>query len=383
MMLIASPVLLRADEAKTFFLPKSATAAAYVLDRLSNQELIEAPRGEFVYVALLQRKGLERKYRVEALDGLAKLRHTDPLTELLGALVALDKKDDAFASVLRDLSPVLLQAKPEELKARRSALEKLAAESQRPLTRKISFAAIVTADGDVDSVWNNAAADPAHLADLIRSVELIRQPNLRAGFYSKVQPLIHKSDDPEVRRAAIAIISAIPGHEAESFNTLAAFVLSETEKPAALASLQRIPKSFWPKESTKPLLDAVMQDLGKAPADQRATPDFINAVQFAKDFASFLPAEAAAVVGKTLRGLGSSVFLLRTIPEQMLFDQNLLVVEAGKSVEIILQNDDAMPHNLVITKPGAAEEVGNAAEKMSLTPDAQGRLYVPALPGCD
>jgi hypothetical protein len=39
----------------TFFLPKSATAAAYVLCRLSNQELIEAPRSEFVYVALLQR----------------------------------------------------------------------------------------------------------------------------------------------------------------------------------------------------------------------------------------------------------------------------------------------------------------------------------------
>ena len=49
---------------KTLFLPKSPVAAAYVLARLSNKELIEAPRSEFVYVALLQRAGLDRKYRL-------------------------------------------------------------------------------------------------------------------------------------------------------------------------------------------------------------------------------------------------------------------------------------------------------------------------------
>ena len=52
------------------FLPKSPRAAAYVLSRLSNQELIEAPRSEFVYIALPGRKGLDRKQRVEALKGI-------------------------------------------------------------------------------------------------------------------------------------------------------------------------------------------------------------------------------------------------------------------------------------------------------------------------
>ena len=36
---------------KTLFLPKSSVAAAYVLARLSNKELIEAPRSEFTCVA--------------------------------------------------------------------------------------------------------------------------------------------------------------------------------------------------------------------------------------------------------------------------------------------------------------------------------------------
>src|SRR5947199_10875984 len=66
---------------KTFFLPKNPTAAAYILNRLSNKELIVAPRSEFVYVALLQRKGLERKYRVEAIEGLAEIKKTDAVTE--------------------------------------------------------------------------------------------------------------------------------------------------------------------------------------------------------------------------------------------------------------------------------------------------------------
>ena len=64
----------------------------------------------------------------------------------------------------------------------------------------------------------------------------------------------------------------------------------------------------------------------------------------------------------------------------MLYDKTFLVVEVGKPIEIILQNEDSMPHNLVITAPGAVEEIGSAAEKMTLEPDGQGRLYVPDSP---
>lgn len=375
-------VSVQADEEptkKTFFLPKSATAAAYVLGRLSNQELIEAPRSEFVYVALLQRKGLDRKYRVEALEGLAKARNTDTITELLTGIGELDKKGEASEAVLRDLLPLLLQIKADELKSKSAKLDELAKDAQLPLTRQIANAALVTGAGAVEPVWNNAQANAPQLADLIRSVELIRNPTLRAAFYPKVEPLLHKDDAPELRQAAVAAVVLIPGHEADTFKTLAGLVQNGTEKSAALASLPRIPKTAWPKDNVKPLLDAILVDLEKAPVEQRSEPDYVNAVQFAKDLASFLPAEQAAAIGKTLRGLGSSVFLLRTLPERMLYDQTLLVVEAGKAMEIILQNDDAMPHNVVVLKPGTEEEVGNAAEKMTPTPDAQGRAYVPEL----
>ena len=71
---------------------------------------------------------------------------------------------------------------------------------------------------------------------------------------------------------------------------------------------------------------------------------------------------------------------LGTLHEQMFFDKIQLVAGAGKPVELIFHNGDAMQHNWVLTQPGAADEIGLAAEKLSPQPDAQGRLFVPASP---
>src|SRR5262245_19704998 len=166
---------------KTLFLPKSPVAAAYVLARLSNKELIEAPRIEFVYVALLQRAGLERKYRLEALDGLAKARSTDTLTELLRGITELDKKGEGAAPVLRELATLLLRKAPTDLAKKREDLEKLATESESPLARQGGYATVVTADGSIDKAWSAVEAEPAKLADLLLSIPLIRDNNLRAG----------------------------------------------------------------------------------------------------------------------------------------------------------------------------------------------------------
>ena len=48
---------------KAIFLPKNPIAAAYMLRRLSNSELVAVVRSEPVLVAMLERNGLELKYR--------------------------------------------------------------------------------------------------------------------------------------------------------------------------------------------------------------------------------------------------------------------------------------------------------------------------------
>ena len=363
-----------------FFLPQNPVAAAYVLARLSNQELIAAPRSEFVYVALVQRPGLERKYRIEALQGLASIRQTDPLSELLRALSELDKKGETTQDALRDLLPILLEFKPAELAPKRETLANLATQSQLALTREIGFAALFTADASIEPAWKQAESRSAQLLDLLLAIPMLRDATLKAAAYLKTEPLLHREDSPELRRAAITAIVAVPGHDTETFRTLAALVRAGIERPASIASLQRIPSKAWPKEAIEPLVNSLLKILQGTAASERAGPDFSKELQFATDLASFLPEEKSRDFTKTLRGLGPTIIVLRAVYEQLRYDKQLIVVEAGKPVALVLENEDAMPHNLAILTPGSLEEIGTATEKMSADPDAEGRLYIPASP---
>ena len=83
-----------------------------------------------------------------------------------------------------------------------------------------------------------------------------------------------------------------------------------------------------------------------------------------------------------LVNLGPAIVTLRPVPHQMLFDLEEFTVRAGGPVEITFENIDVMPHNVVVTRPGALEEVGRAAdaeaERNPATAVASG--YVPKTP---
>ena len=62
------------------------------------------------------------------------------------------------------------------------------------------------------------------------------------------------------------------------------------------------------------------------------------------------------------------------------YDTPRLVVEAGKPFEIIFENTDFMPHNVVIVRPGSREKVGEGlgvAEHF----DGDGRRRAPLVQG--
>ena len=58
------------------------------------------------------------------------------------------------------------------------------------------------------------------------------------------------------------------------------------------------------------------------------------------------------------------------------FDVETITVKAGSKVKLLFNNNDDMLHNLVITKPGAADKVGEAATKLGLNGEKYG--FVPA-----
>ena len=71
---------------------------------------------------------------------------------------------------------------------------------------------------------------------------------------------------------------------------------------------------------------------------------------------------------------------MKTVREQLRYDTPRLVVEAGKPFEIIFENDDVMPHNLLVVAPGSKAEIGTLAQTMPPAVDEHGRAYVPKTP---
>jgi len=60
------------------------------------------------------------------------------------------------------------------------------------------------------------------------------------------------------------------------------------------------------------------------------------------------------------------------------YDQKVIEASPGEALTIVLANQDVMPHNLVLVRPGTVEEVGTASFAMLNDPDAGKKHYVPA-----
>lgn len=74
---------------------------------------------------------------------------------------------------------------------------------------------------------------------------------------------------------------------------------------------------------------------------------------------------------------GEVVIELAALPGQMLFDKDEFEVPAGKTVSILFDNRDQMPHNVLVLEPGTEEKVGTAADNMAALPDGYEKNFVP------
>lgn len=180
-----------------------------------------------------------------------------------------------------------------------------------------------------------------------------------------------------VRRAAMNALVSVRGQEAKTFKSLAKFVTDDVDRLPAIRAIQRIPHSAWDKEQAPSLLAVVVGYVKKIPVADRTSPAALDALEFADALTTLLPADAAKQARAELRELGVRVVRIGTLPEKMAYDKEIIAIRAGKPVEIVFDNIDLMPHNLVITQPGAMEEIGLAAEASALQPGAAARQYVP------
>jgi uncharacterized cupredoxin-like copper-binding protein len=120
--------------------------------------------------------------------------------------------------------------------------------------------------------------------------------------------------------------------------------------------------------------------VGSIPADRRTDPPAIDAIQLGDRLASALPDPARRNVRRDLHSLGVQVVRIETIIEEMSFDRWWFAVEAGKPVQLVFTNREAMPHNMVIGMPGSLQEIGNAGAAVPLPTDPTVKPFVPDIP---
>ncbi len=175
--------------------------------------------------------------------------------------------------------------------------------------------------------------------------------------------------------AAVATSAAEPG---KVFSALAALIQKADQRQAAASSLMKLPRTAWDKALAAPTIGALVNWAKTVAVADRTSQEFVETIQVASELAGLLPATEAGTVRKTLRDMSVAVSVVKTVREQMRYDTPRLVVEAGKPFEIIFENDDAMPHNLVVVKPGSHMEVSTAALTMNpMAKDGRGRIYIP------
>jgi putative heme-binding domain-containing protein len=207
--------------------------------------------------------------------------------------------------------------------------------------------------------------------------EVYRKDDIPAPPRSKEFPVSGSSPESLLRQAVMKALVSVRGKETETFKALVPFVTHGPDRASAAQAMQRISATHWPAEDLSSLVNATMEYLRKVPVAERTEPEPAEMIQLAYALATRLPRDRATAVRKELGDIGVRVIRLSTVPEQMIYDQDRLVMQAGKPVEILFDNPDLMPHNLVFVVPGALVEVGELAEKTGNDSTALDREYVP------
>ncbi|MCB1097877.1 MAG: discoidin domain-containing protein [Verrucomicrobiae bacterium] len=240
----------------------------------------------------------------------------------------------------------------------------------------------------IDSIviWNRTENNGAFVKRLDGFDLEVLDETRRVVFEARHQPApaesatIEVGGDPaaDIQRAAIRALVSTGQKPASVFAQLSTLLEKGENLTEAARAIRKIRRDFWQPESAGKAAVAMFNWAKGVPAEARTAQDFIENVQVAIELASLLPTDESARISKALRDLGVNVTVIRTVHEQLRYDTTRIVVAAGKPFEIVFENDDVMPHNLVVCQSGARLELGAAA--LTMTPDqldAQGRAYVP------
>lgn len=353
-------------------------ALPYVLAKMTNDELKAAPREIPVLEMLLQREGIDAATRDAAAVELAKLRKSTREQELIQAVFRIDEQNrDTTTSA--DLGKLLAMSPADALKKVTDLVVRMAGKDHGVRSARVAgMAAWVAMLGSPESIYKGRKDNHETLAVLFDSAVLISDPALRAKFQPLLVDALQGQAPAHLHRAALRTLPLTgPDHAAANFALLSDALLKGQERAVAAGSAMQLPRTAWDKTKAPAVTESLLAYAKSVPATQRTQQEYVEVAQFGMELATLLPAADATRVRRSLRELGVSVFVIKTVREQMRYDTPEITVEAGKPFEVIFENNDIMPHNLVFCRPGTHAEVGTAAQTMPAVPDRKGNLYIP------
>ena len=356
-------------------MPTDPAILAKMVDRMSDGDLAKAPGSERIYMARLERKSTSPDARDKAINELAKLHKTDRVSEIISVLGKLDAKGGSAAGAAQEVAKILGLTAPADLAKARGGLTALAQTATLGPVANAAWAALVIGDGKPDGVWATSVG-MSHRKGLMESIALIPDPALRAKF----QPLITASlGDERLRSTALKALPLMGAENAKAnFGTLTTAIQKPDTRTTAARAVMQLPRDSWDKGAVASAVDSILTWAKTVPQGDRTKQDFVETVQTGMELASLLPADSATTIRKELRGLGVSVFVVKTVHEQMRYDTTRIVVEKGKPFEIIVENLDAMPHNLLIVDGGTRQSIAESVQtERPDKRDKKGRPYYP------
>jgi putative heme-binding domain-containing protein len=235
---------------------------------------------------------------------------------------------------------------------------------------------LVTANAVDQALSQAGLSDDSQLA-FLNSIEWIPDVKNRGPLREHVVAALKSSQNDAVRRAAIRALGSIPERQTATFELLASWFPAEAFRPATVRALLKVPVDKRTGETGAKLARSLVDYAEQTPAEQRTSSSFIDAMQLADQLLAKLPSEEAKVLRKRLDAVTVRVIRIRTVEEEMRYDLPYFAVQAGKSVQVVLENHDLMPHNLVITVPGALKEVAQLGLQVGPQGGWKGLAYVP------
>ena len=363
------------------FLDKSPRIVAYQLKRLDNQRLLMVERRTTdlkfvpVYAAILSRVGMSPQFRDEAVKALVKLQESNDVEVLLEAIGELDVADRDQERAARQLAGMLLRLPVPLLKEQSDSLQ-AELESDEELRRVIGAAGLITA-GEKNAVFARLAREPDVQRVTLAAIPLLPTVQLRDSLRDDVLAVLERSKSKRVVRAAITALRFIPTDGADTFRRLAIYVSDDGLRDAAVKTLLTISSDQRSPEICEQLVNVLVEYAEAIPPANRTSDNFIDAMQLVDQLMARLPSGMARQFRDRLSEITVRVIRIRTVEEEMRYDVPYFAVEAGKSVQVILENHDLMPHNLVITTPDSLKEVAMLGLQVGPDKGWNGLPYVP------